>query len=244
MAVERAAGQLRAALTHLGMNLSTPDFADTPWRAARLWAELLAGHAEAAPPITPLERGVAPAGLVTLYDLPFHALCAHHLLPFFGRAHLAYWPGDRIAGLGDLARVVRHFSRRLTFQERLALDVARHLERELAPRGVGVVLEGRHLCLEMRGAERRARFETATYHGVLEDPVVRGEFLRGLRSRRPGPVAAGGEARDRPRPPRPTGEAAEARARRKRPEKPGGRRPASRKRSSPSAEAPRGRRSR
>lgn len=190
MGVERAAGQIRAALTHLGVNLSSPDLAETPWRTARLWADLLAGHTENPPALGTLAGGETPAGLVALHDLPFHALCGHHLLPFFGRAHVAYWPSERVAGLGDLARVVEYFAKRLTFQERLAVDVARHLERELSPRGVGVLLEGRHLCLEMRGAERRGRFETAHYRGVLEDPAVREEFLAGVRGRSKKPAAA------------------------------------------------------
>ncbi len=186
--LERAAGHLRAALSGLGVDLSASDLAETPARTVRLWADLFAGLWEEPPALTPLTPETAPAGLVAVYDLPFHSMCGHHLLPFFGRAHLAYWPERRVAGLGDLARVVQHFARRPTFQERLVLDVARHLEQQLAPRGVGVVLQGRHLCLEMRGVERRVRFETSSFHGVLEDPAVRQEFVgrlpvRGARRR-------------------------------------------------------------
>jgi len=107
----------------------------------------------------------------------FYSLCGHHLLPFFGRAHLAYWPSERVAGLGDLVRVVEYFSSRPTFQERLTVDVARHLEMELSPRGVGVVLQGRHFCLEMRGERQKARFECSSFSGVLEEAAVRAEFV-------------------------------------------------------------------
>lgn len=184
MVLERAAGHLRAALSALGLDLTGADLADTPKRTVRLWADLFSGLDEEPPAIEFLAPAAPPAGLVAVHDLSFYSICAHHLLPFFGRAHLAYWPVARVAGLGDLARVLRHFARRPTFQERLALDVSQHLERQLAPRGVGVILEGRHLCLEMRGEERRVRFETSSFHGVLEDPAVRAEFLAGLAPRR------------------------------------------------------------
>ena len=176
-AVERAAGQLRAALESLGWNREDRELASTHDRVARAWAEAFRGWREAPPSPSTVQAAPVPAGLVTLYDVRFYSLCGHHLLPFFGRAHLAYWPSERVAGLGDLVRVVEYFSSRPTFQERLTVDVARHLEMELSPRGVGVVLQGRHFCLEMRGERQKARFECSSFSGVLEEAAVRAEFV-------------------------------------------------------------------
>ena len=184
-AIEKAAGQLRSALEGLGWSRDDRELAATPDRVARLWAELFRGLRQPPPALSTLAAEETPAGLITLHGLRFYSLCGHHLLPFFGRAHLAYWPGTRIAGLGDLARVLTHFASRPTFQERLVVDIARHLEQELAPRGVGVVLRGRHFCLEMRGEKQRARFECSSFTGLLEDPVVRSEFVARVGSARP-----------------------------------------------------------
>lgn len=185
VAVERAAGHLRSALEALGWNREDRELVQTPDRVARAWVEFFRGWREAPPALSTVQATPAPSGLVTLYDVRFYSLCGHHLLPFFGRAHLAYWPSAHVAGLGDLARVVEHFASRPTFQERLAVDVLRHIEKELTPRGAGVVLQGRHFCLEMRGEKQEARFECSSFSGVLEDAAVRAEFV--------GRIGPGGE---------------------------------------------------
>ena len=95
--------------------------------------------------------------LVVAREIPFHSLCEHHLLPFTGVAHVGYLPGERIIGLSKLARVVDHFARALQVQERLTTQVAGWLERELAPKGVGVVLEAEHLCMSIRGRAEAGR---------------------------------------------------------------------------------------
>src|SRR3712207_432089 len=92
--------------------------------------------------------------LVVARDIPFHSLCEHHLLPFVGVAHVAYLPGERILGLSKLARVVDYFGRSLQVQERLTTQVADWLERELAPKGVGVVVEAEHMCMSLRGVQK------------------------------------------------------------------------------------------
>ena len=152
-----AASHLEAFLESLGVDVSDPLLRETPARAAHLFAELLRGSDPAAEPgFTFLGNADPHAGLVLARDLSFYSLCAHHMLPFFGRAHIAYLPGTRLAGLGDLARSLDYHSRRLTLQERVAAGIADHLERGLEPRGVAVLLEARHLCLEMRGRRKRA----------------------------------------------------------------------------------------
>jgi GTP cyclohydrolase I len=117
--------------------------------------------------------------LVLARDISFHSLCEHHLLPFHGVAHVGYVPGGRIVGLSKLARVVGHFARDLQVQERLTTQIARWLQTNLAPKGVGVVLEAEHLCMSLRGVHATgARTVTSSVHGVLRDDArSRQEFF-------------------------------------------------------------------
>jgi GTP cyclohydrolase I len=106
--------------------------------------------------------------LVLVRDIPFTSLCAHHLLPFRGIAHVGYLPADRLLGLSKLARVVEYFARDLQLQERLTMQIADRLDEELAPRGVGVVLEAEHLCMSIRGVQAEgARTRTSRFTGAL-----------------------------------------------------------------------------
>jgi GTP cyclohydrolase I len=117
--------------------------------------------------------------MVSLTDVSFYSLCPHHFLPFFGRAHVAYIPRERIAGLGELARVVDLFARKPQLQEQLCEEVVECLERELQPAGAMVVLQARHLCMEMRGVHKSGALAiTSAVRGDFEDRVVRDEFLR------------------------------------------------------------------
>ncbi len=172
-AAERAAHDL---LTALGADLTDESLAHTPVRMARMYAELLTPH--------PFDATTFPNDggydeLVVARDIPFHSLCEHHLLPFVGVAHVAYLPGERIVGLSKLARVVESFARALQVQERLTTQVAGWLERELAPKGVGVVLEAEHLCMSLRGVQKTgATTVTSALHGLVrDDPRTRQEFL-------------------------------------------------------------------
>ena len=173
VAAEAAAGDLLAAL---GADLDAPGLRDTPRRVAGAYAELLTPE-----PFNlttfPNEEGYDE--LVLVRDIPFRALCMHHLLPFHGVAHVAYLPDERILGLSKLARVVEHFSRELQLQERLTTQVARWLQEQLRPKGVGMVLEGEHLCMSLRGVQTPgARTITSALHGLVrDDPRTRAEFL-------------------------------------------------------------------
>ena len=129
--------------------------------------------------------------LVVARDIPFHSLCEHHMLPFHGVAHLGYLPRDRILGLSKLGRVVELYARRLQTQERLTTQVAGWVQRELAPKGVGVVIEAEHLCMSLRGVQKSgSRTVTSALHGLVRDDArTRQEFLalagrRGLRERK------------------------------------------------------------
>ena len=182
-----AAPHLAAALRALGVAPEGPHLRGTPERVAALWAQLFAGlDAAHAPELATFPNPSPDAGMVLAARLPFHSMCAHHLLPFFGRASVAYLPGTAIVGLGALPRLVDHHARRPTLQEDIAAGVADALERVLGPRGVAVHLSARHLCMEMRGAKKRGRIETALWRGAFaDDPVLRGEFLAAARRRAP-----------------------------------------------------------
>ena len=117
--------------------------------------------------------------MVVVRDVELYSLCEHHLLPFFGRAHIAYLPGDKIVGLSKLARVVEVFARRLQVQERLTTEIANAINDILEPKGVGVVVEARHLCMMMRGVEKQnSVMVTSSVLGTFrESTATREEFL-------------------------------------------------------------------
>jgi GTP cyclohydrolase I len=178
-----AAEQAVAALLRaLGRDPAEPHLADTPRRVADAYAELLTS-----PPfdLTTFANDEGYNELVLATGIPVQSLCEHHLLPFSGVAHIGYLPGERILGLSKLARVLDLFARDLQVQERLTQQVADWLQENLAPRGVGVVIEAEHLCMSLRGVRARgSRTMTSALHGVLrEDARSRQEFfaLSGMR---------------------------------------------------------------
>lgn len=120
--------------------------------------------------------------MVLLRDIEFHSLCEHHLLPFFGKAHVAYIPNQRIVGVSKLARVVDAFSRRLQNQERITQQISQCLVEQLDPIGVAVVLEGTHLCMRMRGVEKQNSImkTTALYGTFKTDTAARDEFYSSI----------------------------------------------------------------
>ena len=172
-AAERAVADLLVAL---GQNPDDEHTRDTPRRVASAFAEMLTPRSFSATTF-PNDEGYDE--LVLARDIPFHSLCQHHMLPFKGVAHVGYLPGDRILGLSKLARVVELFARDLQVQERLTKQVADWLQEQLAPKGVGVVLEAEHLCMSLRGVQAAgSRTVTSAVHGVLrEDARSRAEFF-------------------------------------------------------------------
>jgi len=167
-AVEKAvAGLIRA----LGLDVARePELAETPARVASLYREIFSGLDPGEVPELATFPHAGQGDLVVVRDLPFHSLCVHHFVPFFGRALVAYLPGDTLVGISGAARLLVHYARRPQLQERLGRQVADHLQRVLRPRGVAVVLEARHLCMEMRGIRTRGTVETHTLLGELADP--------------------------------------------------------------------------
>ncbi len=167
-AVERAIADLIRAL---GLDVALePELAQTPARVADLYREALSGLDPANHPDLATFPHAGQGDLVIVRDLPFHSLCVHHFVPFFGRALVAYLPGDTLVGISAAARLVEHYSRRPQLQERLGQQVADHLDHLIHPRGVAVVLEARHLCMEMRGIRKRGTVETRAVRGELADP--------------------------------------------------------------------------
>jgi GTP cyclohydrolase I len=117
--------------------------------------------------------------MVVVKDIPFYSLCEHHMLPFFGSCHVGYLPRGKVVGLSKIPRLVGVFAHRLQLQERMTKEIAEALNGSLSPKGVGVVVEARHLCMEMRGVEKpRGQLITSCMLGTFRrDPRTRAEFL-------------------------------------------------------------------
>jgi GTP cyclohydrolase IA len=184
--VRRVAAAFRQVLEALGLDPFDPDLKDTPRRVARAYRELLAGlDPKAEPELRTFPNPEGYSGIVAVTGIPFHSLCAHHFLPFFGTAHVAYVPRDRVVGLSKLARAVEYHARRPQVQERLTEQVVDLLDRRLRPAGAMVVIEARHLCMEMRGvAKAGATTRTSAHRGSFADERRRHEFLDVIRRER------------------------------------------------------------
>jgi GTP cyclohydrolase I len=172
-AAEKAAAAL---LDALGIDRSAGPLEGTPGRIARAYGELLTPR-EFSLTTFPNDEGYDE--LVIVRDIPFASLCEHHLLPFIGTAVVAYLPAERILGLSKLARVVELFARRPQVQERMTTQIAHWLQDNLAPKGVGIVLQAEHTCMTIRGVGARgATTVTSTLLGHLRDDArSRAEFL-------------------------------------------------------------------
>ena len=122
--------------------------------------------------------------MVVVKDIEFYSLCEHHMLPFFGKCHVAYIPNKKVVGLSKVARLVNMYARRLQIQERLTSDIAQTISEQLSPQGVGVIVEARHLCMVMRGVEKqRSEAVTSAMLGVFRDSKqTRDEFLSLVRN--------------------------------------------------------------
>jgi len=155
------AAHARAMLEHLGENPHRHGLADTPERFAAALRFLTSGYE--AEPEDVVGSGIFDAegeGVVLVRDIEFHSLCEHHVLPFFGKVHVAYLPGERIIGLSKIPRIVDLFARRFQVQERVTEQVADALVQTLEPKGVVVVSEAQHLCMAMRGVQEHGASTT------------------------------------------------------------------------------------
>ena len=178
--VREVAGHFRAILQALNLDLDDPNLVGTPERVARMYMEVFSGLDAGAKPVLKTFPNVERySQIVSVRDIPFHSMCAHHFLPFFGRAHVAYVPNARIVGLSKLARVVEFYARRPQLQERLTEQIINCLEDELRPEGAMVVVQANHLCMEMRGVKKPgALTTTSAIRGTFDSRAVREEFLQ------------------------------------------------------------------
>ena len=179
---------VRAILEAVGEDPSREGLLETPRRVADSLRFLTSGYGE--DPSEMLRSALFKSDvdeMVVVKDVEFYSLCEHHLLPFYGRCHLAYIPDGQIVGLSKLARVVDAFSRRLQVQERLTAQIAAAVQDAVEPKGVGVVMEAHHLCMMMRGVEKQtSRAVTSNMLGRFRhDARTRGEFLELIRGDRP-----------------------------------------------------------
>jgi GTP cyclohydrolase IA len=183
--VGRIAGHVRAILEELELDLGDPNLAETDERVARLYLEMFHGLQEGSrPKVTTFPNAEGYRAMVMEKEIPFYSMCAHHLVPFYGHAHMAYIPNDRILGLSKFARILEFYAKRPQLQERLTEQVVTFLEQELAPQGAMVVIEARHLCVEMRGAKKPGAVTvTSAIRGGFYKKEVREEFLDLLRRR-------------------------------------------------------------
>lgn len=168
-------------LVAAGLDLTDPNLAQTPERVTEAWAdEFLDGYLKSPAEVLAERFPVSKASereVVVVTDLWFRSMCPHHLLPYSGRAHLAYVPGDDVVGFGRLATLVDVFAHRLVLQEELARQVATALMTELGSRGAACVLEAEQTCLRLRGGEQcDAVTHAEAYEGVLKEPGLRAEL--------------------------------------------------------------------
>ena len=163
----------------LNLDLTDPNLRDTPRRFAKMYLEIFQGlEVKNEPDITVFPNEDGFDSMVAMTDITFYSMCAHHLLPFWGRAHVAYIPTDQIVGLSKLARMVEYYARRPQIQERMTQQIAEYLEKELSPLGTMVVVDARHLCMEMRGVEKPGTWTTTSaVMGVFQKRDTREEFL-------------------------------------------------------------------
>ena len=171
---------IRKIIGCVGDDPDRPGLLDTPLRVSRALGFLTQGYRRRVEDI--VKNAIFAEKydeMVIVKDIDFYSLCEHHLLPFFGRAHVAYLPDGRLIGLSKLPRIVDLFARRLQLQERMTVQIAKCIERVLKPQGVGVVIDAQHMCVSMRGVEKEhARTVTSAMLGAFRtDTRTRAEFL-------------------------------------------------------------------
>jgi GTP cyclohydrolase I len=166
-------------LIHIGEDPAREGLIDTPDRIIRSWDHIFSGYQTDPKSLITDFSSDGYNQMVLLKDIEFYSMCEHHMLPFFGKAHIAYIPTDRVIGVSKLARILDCFSRRMQIQERIGEQVVELLSTELHAEGAACVLEAQHLCMKMRGVEKQdAVMVTSSLRGVfLTDQSTRSEFL-------------------------------------------------------------------
>jgi GTP cyclohydrolase IA len=181
-----AEAAVRTLLAYVGDNPDREGLIDTPKRVISAYEELYSGYRE--DPVEVLDRTFAEMGtyddLVLVRNIPFHSHCEHHMMPFYGRAHVAYMPIERVVGLSKLARLIDVYARRLQTQEHLTSQVVTAIDEVLKPRGVAVMVEAEHTCMSLRGVEKQGSSTVTTqFTGLFrDDPTRQVRFITLVRS--------------------------------------------------------------
>ena len=178
---------IRELLIQIGEDPNREGILCTPERVAKAWQFLAKGYNQDLASL--INNAIFKEDydeMVTIKSIDFFSLCEHHLLPFFGKAYVAYIPAGKIIGLSKVPRIVDMFSRRLQVQERMTQQIAETLNDALSPKGVAVVLEGEHMCMQMRGVEKQNSYATTSFMIGLfrQDSKTRDEFLKIISMRR------------------------------------------------------------
>ena len=171
--------QVRNMLSSLGEDPDRDGLIQTPQRFNKAMTYLTSGYNQS---LTKIVNGalfdVNYDEMVIVKDIEFYSLCEHHMLPFFGKVHVAYLPDRKVIGLSKIPRIIDMFARRLQVQERLTHEIAEAIEEVLSPKGVGVIVEARHFCMMMRGVEKQSSSTvTSTMLGGFRTKETRAEFL-------------------------------------------------------------------
>lgn len=178
--VETVKGLVYDLIKALGEDPEREGLKNTPYRVSRMFTELLSGYAtDPQQVINGALFNITYDEMVLVRDIEFYSLCEHHMLPFLGRAHVAYLPAGKVIGLSKIPRIVDMYARRLQVQERMTRQIADFLQKTLQPQGVAVVVEAVHLCSMMRGVKKHdARMTTSAMHGAFRaNLATRQEFL-------------------------------------------------------------------
>lgn len=170
---------IRSLISSIGEDPGREGVTETPKRVAKSYLKLFGGYAEDPRRLVKVFKNEGYHEMILARDIDFYSTCEHHLLPFFGKAHIGYIPDDKILGLSKLPRLVEIFSRRLQNQERMTQQIADTLNDLLKPKGVGVVIQAEHLCMKARGVERQnCKIITSSFTGsFLKNLNTREEFL-------------------------------------------------------------------
>ena len=177
---ERIQNAVREILIAVGGDPDREGLLETPKRVANMYEEIFAGLTEDPKQHIKLFNEQSNDEMVIVKDIPFYSMCEHHLLPFFGKAHIGYIPSDnKIIGLSKLARIVDNFAKKPQVQERLTSDIADFLNDNLQPKGVAVIMEAEHMCMTMRGARAAgSKTQTSALRGIMRtDAKTRAEVL-------------------------------------------------------------------
>jgi len=171
---------VRRLLAHIGEDPKREGLRETPQRFAEMIESLTAGYRQ--DPKEIISGAIFPVKhdqMIVVKGILFYSLCEHHILPFFGKAHVGYIPNGRVIGMSKIPQIVEHYSKKLQLQERMSEEIADFLMDALTPKGVGVVVEGFHLCMAMRELQKDAHLVTSAVKGIFRrDPRTRAEFMQ------------------------------------------------------------------